>query len=175
MFYMTAGSLAFIVLVLVVAKVTRHFASPQRLPVTAEWIDELSIERYRPMLRLLKQEDLRFLRRQPSFTPEMATKFRLKRCQVVQAYLCHLDADFKRICTALKIFMVQSRHDRPDLATRMLRSQMTFAYRMMVVQFQLVFYRFGVGTVGVTGLLKLFDGMRTELRTRMPVELAAGG
>ena len=76
-------------LVLVLIKLTHHFDSPQHLPVTAEWIEELSIERYRPMLRLLNQEDLDLLRAQPGFTPQMATDFRVQRCKLLQEYLRH--------------------------------------------------------------------------------------
>ena len=66
------------------------------------------------------------------------------------------------------------RHDRPDLASVLLRNQMTFAYSMIMVQFQLVFYRYGVGTIDITGLVKLFDGLRLELRTLVPAESWAG-
>jgi hypothetical protein len=38
------------------------------LPVSTDLLDDLSIERYRPMLRLLDDQDLRFLREQPGFT-----------------------------------------------------------------------------------------------------------
>ena len=172
--FLLAASVVFIGLVLVLVKLTRHFASPQHLPVSAEWIEELSIERYRPMLRLLNQEDLHFLHAQPGFTPQMATNFRIRRCQLFQEYLRHLDNDFKRICMALKVLMVQAKHDRPDLASVLVWNQMTFAYGMTMVQFQLVFYRYGVGTVDVTGLVKLFDGLRLELRTLVPAESWAG-
>ena len=57
----------------------------QQLPVTAEWIDELSIERYRPMMRLLDSGDIEFLRAQPGFTPKMVTKLRAQRCQIFAA------------------------------------------------------------------------------------------
>jgi hypothetical protein len=92
----------------------------------------------------------------------------------LQEYLRHLDYDFKRICMALKVLMVQAEHDRPDLASVLLRNQLTFAYGMTVVQLQLVFYRYGVGTVDVTDLVKLFDGLRLELRTLVPVDSWAG-
>lgn len=172
--FIVSASVVLIGLVLVLVKLTRHFASPQHLPVTAEWIEELSIERYRPMLRLFNQEDLHFLRSQPGFTPQMATKFRVQRCQLFQEYLRNLDDDFKRICMALKVLMVQSEHDRPDLASVLVRNQMTFAYGMTMVRFELVCYRYGVGTVDVTGLVKLFDGLRLELRTLVPAESWAG-
>jgi hypothetical protein len=169
-----AASVVFIGLVLVLVKLARHFASPVRLPVTAEWINELSIDRYRPMLRLLDGEDFEFLRTQPGFTSKMATKFRIQRCQIFRGYLHDLEDDFKRICTALKVLMVQAQQDRPDLASALLRSQITFAYGMTMAQVKLVSYRFGIGSVDVTGLVKLFDGMRLELRILVPAELGAG-
>ena len=174
MSFIIPAFVVFIGLVLVLVKLTRRFASPQYLPVTAGWIEELSIERYRPMLRLLNKEDLDFLRAQPGFTPRMATDFRIQRCHLLLEYLRALEIDFKRICTALKVLMVQAEHDRPDLASVLLRNEMTFAYGMTVVQFQLVFYRYGVGTVDATDLVKLFDGLRLELRTLVPAESWAG-
>ena len=169
----TAASVAFVGLVFVLVKLTRHVASPH-LPVTVEWIEELSIERYSPMLRLLSQEDLHFLRAQPGYTPQRATKFRIQRCQIFREYLRQLESDFERICVALKVLMVQSEHDRPDLAAVLVRNGMTFAYGMMTVRLQLVLYRYGIGTVDVTGLVKLFDVSRLELRTLLPAESWSG-
>jgi hypothetical protein len=71
-----AASLVLIVPVLVLIRLMRSLGSAERLPITITWIDDLSIDRYRPMLRLLSQEDVRFLRTQPGFTWRMATKFR---------------------------------------------------------------------------------------------------
>src|ERR1019366_4989261 len=88
-----------------------------RLPVTTDWLDDLSTERYRPMLRLLDEEDLRFLRTQPGFTPKMAAKFRAQRCRILQGYLRSMQVDFGRICTALKLVMTESQQDRPDLGS----------------------------------------------------------
>ncbi|HEV3199948.1 MAG TPA: hypothetical protein VGZ73_18720 [Bryobacteraceae bacterium] len=174
MVLIVAASVVFVCLLLLLIKLTRLFASPQQLPVTADWIDELSSDRYRPMLRLLDGGDSAFLRTQPGFTPKMAMRLRIQRCELFRRYLTNLDDDFTRICTALKIVMVQARQDRPDLASVLLRSQMTFAYGMVMAQFHLTCYRYGIGTVDVSGLVKLFDGMRLELRTLVPAELGAG-
>jgi hypothetical protein len=100
-----------------------------RLPVTTDWLDDLSIERYRLMLRLLAEEDQRFLRKQPGFTPRMAARFRTQRCQFVRGYIRSIKVDFGRICATLKVVMVQSQQDRPDLASALVRSQITFQVR----------------------------------------------
>lgn len=139
----------------------RKFAFPRvTLPVTTDWIDDLSIERYRPMLRLLDDEELRFLRSQ-RFTPDIIAQFRRQRCQVFRACLCSLSVDFGRICMALKLLMLQATTDRPDLASALIRGQVAFAWSMVAVHAQLVLYRIGIGSVDVTELVEaiqdLFD------------------
>ena len=143
------------------------------LPVTADWINELSVERYQPMLRLLEGDDLRFLQLQSGFTPVMEQGFRRERCRIFRNYLQCLHLDFQRVSMALKVVMVQSRYDRPDLAAALVRSQRAFAFGMLMVHGRLLLYRWGIGNVEVGGLLKVFDSARIELRSLVPVGIAA--
>jgi hypothetical protein len=143
------------------------------LPVTAEWIDELSIERYQPMMRLLDGGDVSFLRTQPGFTPKMAANLRRQRCQIFQGYLRCLNHDFGRVCSAIKVVMLNSKNDRPDLATALIRHQAMFALGILAIQFRLFLYRWGVCGVDAAGLVKLFDMLRTELRTLVPASAPA--
>lgn len=138
------------------------------LPVTAEWIDELSIERYRPMMRLLDGGDLAFLRTQPGFSPRMAAKLRQQRCQIFRGYLRCLSGDFAKVCAAIKLVMLHSQHDRPDLAAALIRQQVMFALGVAMVQVRLGLYRWGVCGVDVSALVNIFDVMRVELRTLVP-------
>jgi len=164
------GALVFIGLVLVLLQLPRQVASPLPAPVTAEWIDALSMARYRPMLRLLDGEDIQFLRAQPGFTPGVKAKFRIHRCKIFRGYLKLLKDDFKRVSMAVKVLIVQSNCDRFELASLLLRSQIMFAYGLIIIWGKLICYRYGVGTVDVTRLLKVFDGMRIELRVLVPAE-----
>jgi len=138
------------------------------LPVTAEWIDDLSLDRYRPMLRMLDEGDIEFLRSQPGFTPSMAKKLRTQRTQIFRGYLRSLETDFERVCAAIKLVMLQSNHDRADLAEALIRQQVTFACSMLAVRCRLYLYSFGLGSVEVSQLVKIFDGLRVELRTLVP-------
>jgi hypothetical protein len=138
------------------------------LPVTSEWIDELSLDRYRPMLRMLDGSDIAFLRSQPGFTSDMAKKLRNQRTQIFRGYLRSLETDFGRVCSAIKVIMMQSNHDRPDLAEALIRQQLTFACAMLSVRGHLVLYRLGLSGVEVSKLVRIFDGMRLELTTLVP-------
>jgi pentose-5-phosphate-3-epimerase len=153
----------------VIAFALRRVASPKAThPITPRWIDELSLERYRPMLRLLDSEDIEFLRSQPGFRPQMATRLRHQRCRIFRQYLKELNGDFACICMALKMVMLQAEVDRPELAAQLLRSQAVFAGRMLWIHAQVAMYQAGIGKVDIAGLLNVFDGMRLELRTLVP-------
>ena len=144
------------------------------LPLTAEWIDELSIERYRPMMHLLDADDMESLRSQPGFTPGMAAQLRLERCRVFRGYLRSLRTDFQRVCAALKLLILHSRYDRPDLASTLVLQQVRFECGMVVVGLRLFLYRWGLCGVDVTDLIKIFDLMRLELRRLVPAGAAVG-
>jgi len=143
------------------------------LPATLDWIDELSTERYRPMLRLLSNEEIQFLSRNPGFTPKLASQFRRQRCAIFRGYLGSLSRDFTRVALALKLLMVQASSDRSDLASVLVRSQMAFTFGLLVAHVHLILYSFGLGTVNAADLLRLFDGMRLELRSLVPSEMSA--
>ena len=85
-----------------------------------------------------------------------------------------MQADFGRLCAALKLILVQSQEDRPDLASALLQSQISFTCSMIAIQFRLILYRWGIGHLAVGGLLKVFEGVRLELNTLLPgVSVAA--
>jgi hypothetical protein len=160
-----------LLIVAAVAIVYRRFTAPATLPVTAAWIDELSVDRYQPMRRLLARDDLGYLRSRPGFTARTAADFRRERCRIFQSYLECLHSDFQRVCMALKIVMVQSRYDRPDLAALLIHSQRAFVFGLMMVHGRMLLYRWGLGSVEVSGLLKLFDTARIELRSLVPAQM----
>ena len=145
----------------------------QCLPVTSEWIEELSVERYRPMLRLLDSTDLEFLRSQPGYSPRMESNLRAQRCHIFRGYLRCLNMDFRRVCMALKLVMAQSQQDRPDLASVLVHHQIMFTTGMIAIQARLFLYRWGICTVDVSSLVQIFDVMRLELRTLMPASMPA--
>ena len=143
------------------------------LPVTAEWIEQLSVDRFQPRKRLLADDDLKQCRERADYTPQMAAEFRRERCRIFRGYLRCLHSDFQRVIMALRIVMVQSRYDRPDLAAALVRSRRQFALGLMLVHCRLALYQFGLSGVDAADLLKVFDTARMELRSMVPAHMGA--
>jgi hypothetical protein len=167
-FVILLASLPLAAFAAIVVLAFRRVVAGSQLPVTVEWMETLSVERYRPMLRLLNEEDLSFLESQPGFNPAMAGRLRRQRFHIFRGYLQSLESDFQRICSATKLIMLNSQSDRPDLAATLIRAQAAFAWGLVEVEFRLALYRLGVASVDVTSLVKLFDGMQIELRNLVP-------
>ena len=55
-----------------------------------EWIANFSIASYRPMLRLLSEDDYKFFAAQPGVTPKAVEQFRRERRRVFKSYLRNL-------------------------------------------------------------------------------------
>ncbi len=73
----------------------RLIAGPKSLPVSVDWINDLSIARYRPMERLLSEEDYWFLANQPGFDKRMLRRIRSERRKVFRGYLASLSQRFQ--------------------------------------------------------------------------------
>jgi hypothetical protein len=140
----------------------------QVLPVTTDWLSELSIDRYRPMLRLLEEDDFQYLRSRKGFTPEMASRLRRERVQAFRGYLQMLEADFDRVAAALRLILAHSTTDRPELASLLFERRLMFAFALIGIHCRIGLFRLGLSSVDVSILIQLFDGMRRELRTLVP-------
>ena len=152
----------------VVALAVRKASPKNAHPVTAEWIEELSVSRYEPMLRLLDEREVRALERRADAGPDRVAQFRCQRTRMFREHLKWLHGDFASICLAVKLLMLQSQIDRPDLAATLVRARIGFVIGIIEVQARLVLYELGIGNVDVRGLFTLFETMRLELRSLTP-------
>lgn len=151
----------------------RRGSAQRALPVTADWIEELSVERYRPMLRLLDADEVAVLKTQPDFAARQEAQFRSQRARVFQGYLRCLSIDFERISMAMRVLMVRSRYDRPDLARVLIQHQILFASGMAVVRTRLFLYRWGLCDVDASGPIRSFEALRRELCSLLPSAAAS--
>ncbi len=149
--------------------IAREIASAKTgLPLNADWIEDLSVERYRPMMRLLDDGDLEFLRAEAGASSRSLARLRAQRSRIFLEYLGYLRGDFRRVCTAIKFLMLQSSVDRPDLAALLIRSQATFALVSALMGMRVLLFRWGICGADASVLVRTFDAMRLELRTLSP-------
>jgi hypothetical protein len=96
------------------------------------------------MERLLSEEDFRFLANQPGFDKKMLRRIRSERRRVFRAYLVCLNRDFSLVGAALRLMMMYSTHDRPDLAGILYKQQALFALGMLAVQWRLFLHAYSL-------------------------------
>ena len=150
------------------------FTSGNKMPdLSFEWLSSLSADRYAPMTRLTDEADFRFLRVQPGFTPDMEERVRDHRYRVFMAYLQSLRSDFEGLATAMKYMLANSDHDRANLSSVLLRTQVAFGWAFVLASVRAYAWRKGLCNVDVRNLLTLFDAVRDELRSAAPILNAA--
>ncbi|MGA2135700.1 MAG: hypothetical protein ABSH50_25695 [Bryobacteraceae bacterium] len=148
----------------------RLMAGPKSLPVSVDWINDLSIARYRPMERLLSEDDYRFLSSQTGVSKKTLRRMRAERRKVFRGYLACLRKDFSLVGAALRMMMMYSAQDRGDLAGILYKQQALFAVGMLAVEWRLLLHACGVGRVDVSGLVLAMENMRLELRHMIPID-----
>jgi len=131
--------------------------------LTPEWLSEFSVARYKPMERLLCEEDFEFLASQRGYVPGIARKLRAERRKIFREYLRCLRRDFARLEAGIRLFMVHATEDKPELAKALFRRRVAFTRGILAAECRLVLHTFGVGTVDVRGLTGSLEGMRTYL------------
>jgi len=127
--------------------------------------------RYRPMLRLLADEDFRFV----SANPSLRKTLRTKRCRLFRGYLRCLARDYGSLLAGLRHAMVQSGVDRPDLARALVRNRFHFTVALCTAEIRLVLYSAGIGRVDISGLVAALDALRTQAGSLPMTSAAAAG
>jgi len=147
----------------------RKLASPARgARPSPDWWRTFSLEKYRPMERLFLQEDFEFLSSQPGFSPKLARRLRAERRRIFRRYLRSLSRDFDRLYAAIKLFMLDSAQDRPDLALVLFKQRLMFHYALAAVHCRLALQTLGLGTVDARGLVNVVAVMRDQLHALSP-------
>lgn len=128
--------------------------------------------RYRPMVRLLADEDALFV----SSNKAMVRKLRTERRRIFRSYLDCLTKDYGRLLNGVRLSMVRSGVDRPDLAQALAKNQISFTIALCRIEFRLLLHQVGIGKVDVTGLVDAMDALCTQVSflTQAPLVMARG-
>jgi hypothetical protein len=151
----------------------RSLASRQNGEVPMDQSLVLAPGKYRPMERLLLEEDFRFLSSQPGFSARLGRRFRTERRRVFRAYLRSLSMDFGRVSKACQMLVIHAAEDRGDLAKGIIRQRLLFALGIFAVEGRLLLHAAGVGTVDVHGLVVSLETMQAQIQVLLTPPQAA--
>lgn len=139
-----------------------------------EWVANFSIASYRPMLRLLAEDDFKYFASQPGVSSAAVEALRKERRRVFKLYLRNLIKDFHRLHLAARMTLIYSAEDRPELAQTLIRQRATFAFAVISVEFRLVLHAAGLGAVDGSELLGALENMRLNAGSMVPSGQTAG-
>jgi hypothetical protein len=119
----------------------------------------MAADRYRPMLRLLSDDDLAFV----SANTKMQRELRVRRRNLFRGYLACLTRDYAHLLARVRLAMVHSGVDRPDLARALARNRALFAIAICKVEFRLALHATGIGNVDISGLVDALETLRSQV------------
>jgi hypothetical protein len=140
----------------------------------ATWLEDFSVEKYRPMMRLLSNDDYQFLESQAGYEPAIANQLRAERRRIFRGYLRNLVRDFHRLHLAARMTMTYATNDRSDLAGVLLKQRFTFSVAVLTVEFRLILHTLGFGSVDVASLISSLENLRSDIGQLAASSQAAG-
>jgi hypothetical protein len=129
--------------------------------------------KYRVLERLLNEADQNFLRSQPGWNERKERTYRKTRIKMFRGYLHQLSDDFNKVCKAIKVLIVTSAVDRPDLAGLLMKQKFLFAVGMISVEFKLSLYGLGWSGSNLRYLMQSLEAMRSQLQAFAAVAQAS--
>jgi hypothetical protein len=174
--FVVGGGLAAGLLACLAVWLSWRLASSSRVRgVDPDWIRDFSINFYRPMERLLSEDDVIFMKGEPGYRPGMERELRARRVRVFRLYLRRLARDFGRLHLALRLIALHGTQDDPALAKVLIRQRFVFLSALAAVECRLVLYSMGIGTVDVGNLVRSLASADASLKLVLgePISTAA--
>ena len=126
-----------------------------------------ALESYRPLCRVLAQEDFIFLAAQPRSRPDLLRRLRRKRREVLHLYLKQLRADFRDVHRICRVLSAKSRD--PAFAALVSQQAMKFYGRLLVVHACCFLGWPFFAQMDVIGLVASLDRLREAMRAALVV------
>lgn len=165
---------AVVLVVAATAVLLRNVLRQTKEPLPDEaWLESFNVSRYRPMQRLLAEDDYSFLAANGGSSKVIA-RLRAERRRVFRAYLRNMVRDFDRLHRAARMLSLEAETDRSDFALQLLRMRFSFGWTVTVVEFRLAMHSLGLGSVDARRLIRALDQMASGYSSLTPAGQFAG-
>lgn len=121
------------------------------------------MRRYRPIERLLSDDDLAFLA-SSSIKPATLKRVRAERRRLLSRYLKNLETDFSCLQRDARALLLTAPEDRPELAAAIMSQQFAFQRTMWMLRLRLYVPGFSGATAEVSRLVELAETMAMNAR-----------
>jgi hypothetical protein len=139
----------------------------------AQVAGEFFPDRYEPMVRLMTDDDLNFLRRTTCLRSGVVARWDRARRRVFRLYLKDLAGDFRCLHTEARALVAESPEQYSDLVGVLMRQQVTFWRVMAGVRVRLALGGLGVGRADIRGLIDVIEAMRLEIERSVSLASAS--
>ncbi len=137
--------------------------------ISPEWLANFSVDAYRPMERLLHEEDFEFLSRQPGFDRALHSKLRRERLAIFRLYLFRMISDFNRLHFAGKTVLAHAGEDQSAVLHQLLWLRLRFALRVVQADVSCQLCRLGLSLSPATGLVAQLEELTSQLSATAPL------
>lgn len=131
------------------------------VPAAPSWDGEFDITRYRPMQRLLADDDASYLYT-AGLNRHDLKEFQKQRRRLFERYLRNLEADFARLHESARTLLIDAPEDRPELTAAIIRQHLEFKRNVWMIRLGLHVPGFAGATARVGQLLQLAESMRSS-------------
>ena len=133
------------------------------LPAGRDWYGDFDASRYRPMQRLLAEDDTLYLHTAGLNRRELK-QFQKQRRRLFERYLRNLEGDFARLHACARSLLIDAPEDRPELAAAIIRQQLAFRHTVWTIRLRLYVPGFTGAAAQVGRLLELAEHMGSSAR-----------
>jgi hypothetical protein len=141
-----------------------------------DWATPYAPAKYEPLRRLFLDGDFTLVSSVPQGA-KLAKRLRTNRIGICRGYVKSLAQDFSWASNLIKVLMIRSATDRPDLAAMLFKQRSVFTFALVSLEYRLFLYRFGLTTLNMGVFIEPFENLRTQLRllalAAQPVPVAA--
>ena len=95
--------------------------------------------------------------------PALRRKFRVERRKLFRRYLACLTRDYGCLLNGIRLTMVESGTDRPDLLHALAKNRVYFALAICRIEYRLALHVVGLGTVDISGMVTAFETLREQM------------
>lgn len=156
-----------VLLAALVVAALRLLARTQASVPDSAWLESFSIGRYRPMVRLLAEDDYEFLTAQGAGRAAVR-RLRAERRRIFLIYLENLARDFRRLHRIARFAVIESDSDQSDQTAALVRVRLQFSFAVACVRIRVLLHAFGMGSVRVEPVLHSLELLRSVCVTLPP-------